>query len=251
VPAVTVVIPVRYGSTRFPGKALANETGKTLVQHVYERAQQATRVGAVVVATDDERIRAAVASFGGRAVMTSTDHPNGTSRIAEAAAGLDSDIIVNVQGDEPEIEPALIDVAIEALERDAACVMSTVGSPFAADEDPADPNIVKVVADRAGRAMLFSRAPIPHFRDADAATTLEGRAGPYKHVGLYVYRRAFLGRYVELPPTPLEQAESLEQLRVLEHGERIAVAIAVARHHGIDTPAQYAAFVARERARHG
>lgn len=243
------MIPVRHGSTRFPGKALARDTGKPLVQHVFERATQAKRVGAVVVATDDDRIRRAVESFGGTAMMTRADHVNGTSRIAEAAATLECELIVNVQGDEPEIEPELIDLAIDALERDAACVMSTVGSPFASDEDPTDPNIVKLVVDRAGRAMLFSRASIPYFRDGTAA--VDDEAGPYKHVGLYVYRRAFLERYVGLPPTPLERAEALEQLRVLEHGERIAVAIATARHHGIDTPEQYAAFVARERARHG
>lgn len=238
---VAVVIPARFASQRFPGKPLANETGKTLVQHVYEQAQRSTYAGDVLVAADDERIADAVRAFGGIVRMTRTDHPNGTSRIAEVAGDLDVDLIVNVQGDEPELEPALIDAAVGALIADPGCPMGTVASTFAAGEDPRDPNIVKVVLDQRGRAMYFSRACIPHDRDGIGARV-------YKHVGLYVYRREFLSTYVDLPPTPLERAECLEQLRVLEHGFGIAVAIGEAHHHGIDTPEQYAAFVARWRA---
>lgn len=234
------MIPARYGSSRFPGKVLARDTGRTLIEHVHERAALAAGVDAVVVATDDERVREAVESFGGRVVMTSPDHPNGTSRIAEAVADLAADVVVNVQGDEPELDPELIDRAIEALAQDRDCVMSTVASPFAAGEDPADPNIVKVVVDRRARALYFSRALVPH-RRAD----MDDAAAPLKHVGLYAYRRAFLGAYVRLPETPLERTECLEQLRVLEHGHAIAVAVAEAHHHGIDTEEQYRAFVAR------
>jgi 3-deoxy-manno-octulosonate cytidylyltransferase (CMP-KDO synthetase) len=242
-PAIAI-IPARYQSHRFAGKVLADRTGKTLIQHVYEQVSQAARVNRVLVATDDDRIRSAVEAFGGEATMTRADHPNGTSRIAEVAEALADELIVNVQGDEPEIEPGLIDLAIQTLIRDPDCVMSTLASPFASDEDPADPHIVKVVADAAGRALYFSRALIPYDRDGT------GTAPPLKHVGMYVYRREFLLRYVTLPPTPLEQAERLEQLRVLEHGERIAVAIGDVQYHGIDTEAQYEAFVERKSRSH-
>jgi len=196
----------------------------------------------VIVATDDDRIRAAVEAYGGEAVMTRPDHPNGTSRVAEAAESIDADLIVNVQGDEPEIDPALIDLVIDALDGDPGCPVGTVACPFGPGEDAADPNVVKVVLDRRGRAMYFSRALIPVVRDAADAT---GAAEPLRHVGLYAYRREFLPIYVALEPTPLEQAERLEQLRVLEHGHRITVAIAHSPHCGIDTPEQYEAFVQR------
>jgi len=244
-----VVIPARYGSTRFPGKVLAAETGRPLIQHVYERAALASCVDEVIVATDDDRIRRATQAFGGRAIMTRSDHPNGTCRIAEVAESIDADLIVNVQGDEPELEPALIDLAVRALVDDPDCPMSTAGSPFAPDEDPADENIVKVVVNRRGRAMYFSRSLIPFDRGAPASSgpRAAGVAAPLKHIGLYVYRRPFLAQYVRLEPTPLERTERLEQLRALEHGYDIAVALGEAHHHGIDTPQQYAAFVARWR----
>lgn len=238
---VTVVIPARFASTRFPGKVLADLTGKPLIQHVYEQAQRASRVDRVLVATDDEHICEVVRGFGGEAVLTRADHPNGTSRIAEAAADIEGEFIVNVQGDEPEIDPAIIDCAVDCLQASPDCVMSTLAAPFSLDEDPADPNIVKVVVDQSGRALLFSRAAIPHHRGRAAMEYL-------KHVGMYVYRRDFLRTYVSLEPTPLEQTEHLEQLRVLEHGHDIAVAIVNAKHHGIDTPEQYEAFVARQAA---
>ena len=243
----TVLIPARYDASRFPGKVLAAETGRPLIQHVYERAALASCVDEVIVATDDDRIRRATEAFGGRVVMTCTGHPNGTSRIAEVADAIDADLIVNVQGDEPELEPTVIDLAVKALVDDPGCPMGTAASPFAADEDPADPNIVKVVVDRRKRAMYFSRAVIPCNRGEVDSNDESGIAVPLKHVGLYVYRRAFLAEYVALTPTPLEQAERLEQLRALEHGYPIAVALGETRHHGIDTPEQYAAFVARWR----
>ena len=256
------VIPARYDSSRFPGKALAADTGRPLIVHVSERVRLAETVQRVIVATDDDRIRAAVEAHGGEAVMTGREHVNGTSRIAEIAPSIDAEFIVNVQGDEPEIDPHLIDLAVDALAGHDECPMSTVASPFADDEDPSDPNIVKVVVDRSGRALYFSRALIPFDRGGGAAFRLVGggggagatpqaaggakpQAAPLKHVGMYVYRRPFLDEYVRLPPTPLECAERLEQLRVLEHGYDIAVAIGRAHHHGIDTPEQYAAFVKR------
>jgi 3-deoxy-manno-octulosonate cytidylyltransferase (CMP-KDO synthetase) len=244
-PAVTAVIPARFDSVRFPGKMLADRTGKPLIQHVCERAGQSKLIGRIIVATDDERIASAVRIFGCEAVMTRRDHLNGTSRIAEAAKGLDSPIIVNVQGDEPDIDPLLIDRAVQALIDHADCPVATLASPFARDENPSDPNIVKVVISRAGHAMYFSRSLIPHDRDGGA---FSAAAAPLKHVGLYVYRREFLAAYASLPPTPLEQVEKLEQLRVLEHGHRIAVAIGEAHSHGIDTPEQYEAFVERTKA---
>lgn len=235
------VIPARYASVRFPGKVLADRTGKPLIQHVFERAARATLVKRVVVATDDDRIVRAVKAFGGEAIMTRRDHPNGTSRIAEVAQELDAPIIVNVQGDEPEIEPALIDLTIGTLADHPDCEIATLASPFGRDEDPSNPNIVKVVLDRAGRALYFSRALIPHVRDGAATAG----SGPLKHVGLYVYRRSFLTTYAGLHPTPLESLEQLEQLRFLEHGFKIAVALGEAKFHGIDTPEQYEAYVQR------
>lgn len=237
---VVAVIPARYQSSRFPGKPLAKETGKLLVQHVVNQVKQAQSIDLALVATDDERIFDAVTAFGGQAVMTAADHPNGTSRIAEVVQGLpeDYDIIVNVQGDEPEIEPELIDRLVEGLLADPAAPMATLASEFAADEDPADPNIVKLVLNQKNQAMYFSRSLIPFDRDKRGHT-------PLKHPGMYAYRRAFLLQYVQLPVSPLEQLEQLEQLRALENGYPIAVVKAVVRHHGIDTPQQYAAFVKR------
>ncbi len=238
----TAIIPARLGSTRFPGKVLADRTGKPLIQHVYEQTIRASLIDRVIVATDDERVRDAVQSFGGEAAMTRTDHPNGSSRAAEVAATLQCDIVVNVQGDEPEIEPDVLDAAIEGLVRQDDCVVATIASLFGDDEDPDNPNIVKVVVDQQQRALYFSRSLVPFPRVASTGT-------PLKHIGVYVYRRPFLIQYVMLPPTPLELAESLEQLRVLEHGYKMAVVTTEAHHHGIDTPKQYDAFVQRFAAR--
>lgn len=238
------IIPARLGSTRFPRKVLADETGHPLVWHVAQAAMRARRVSRVVVAADDEEVREALGPSETEVVLTSREHPNGTSRLAEAAALLNLHprrIIVNVQGDEPEIEPGVIDAAIATLAESEADV-ATVASDFLPGQDPGDPNIVKVVLTRDGRAMYFSRALIPHHRDGGAAP-----AQPLRHVGLYAYRRAFLEEYVALEPTPLESAERLEQLRILEHSHSIAVAVCESSRHGIDTPEQYAAFVERWR----
>jgi len=245
------IIPARYDSSRFPGKPLADKTGKPLIQHVVEQVWRAQCVERIIVATDDLRIHNAVAAFGGESMMTRSDHPNGTSRIGEVIQGIDDvpQVIVNVQGDEPEIEPKVIDALIQGLSAQApweqgGAPMATLGSAFADDEDPADPNIVKLVVDRNGMALYFSRSLIPYDR------LQEGLASPrtLKHPGVYAYRPDFLFRYLQLEPTPLEEIEKLEQLRVLEHGYRIAVVQVDVDHHGIDTPQQYDAFVSRYQA---
>lgn len=237
------VIPARFASTRFPGKPLADLTGKPLILHVLERAAACRTVGRIIVATDDARIRDVVERAGHECRMTRADHPNGTCRIAEVARGLDEDLVVNIQGDEPQIEPELVDRTVRLLAGRPDVPMATLVSPFAPGEDPANPNIVKCVRAVDGRALYFSRSVVPHDRDRgpDAAR-------PMKHVGLYAYRRAFLETFVSLPATPLERTESLEQLRVLEHGYAILCAEGEAHFTGIDTPEQYAAFVERTKA---
>jgi len=246
----TVVIPARLGSTRFPGKVLAADTGRPMVAHVYQAAINSKAVHRVIVATDDKTVLRAVRDFGGEAVMTSSKHENGTSRIAEAAdiLGLPNDeIVVNAQGDEPELEPKLISATVRALVLSGAA-MSTVACPFAPEDELDDRNVVKVVRRLDGAALYFSRASIPCDRDHDAPP----EAQPLRHVGLYAYRAGFLRKYSKLAPTPLERAEKLEQLRALEHGYAIAVAVrAVRLYGGIDTPEQYKAFVARWKARRG
>ncbi|MEM9416208.1 MAG: 3-deoxy-manno-octulosonate cytidylyltransferase [Planctomycetota bacterium] len=240
------VLPARYASTRLPGKPLLAETGKPLIQHVVERVTQAERVGRVIVATDDERIFDAVAAFGGEAVMTRADHPNGTSRLAEVVGQLGctgDELVLNVQGDEPEIDPGVIDALVDAMLRDAEAPMGTVAAPLTEPTDIANPNVVKVVCDRRGRALYFSRSPIPFERDPQ--TDAAQRPAYLRHLGLYAYRAAFLPVYAALPTTPLEDAEKLEQLRALEHGHAIRVIQTDHAHSGIDTPEQYAAFVAR------
>ncbi len=243
--SATAIIPARFASTRFPGKPLADATGTPLIAHVCEAASRASRVVRVVVATDDDRIADAARAAGAEAVLTHPDHPNGTSRLAEAAdlLGLADDaIVVNVQGDEPEIDPGVIDAAIEAMTTSGVEV-STIASPITDESEAQDHNVVKVVVDRAGRALYFSRARIPHQRDGGADAGHAGRG--LRHVGLYCYTARFLRLYANLPETPLERAERLEQLRVLEHGHAIAVAIRPTTHTGIDTPEQYDAFVRR------
>ena len=238
---ITAIIPARFASTRFEGKALADIVGKPMVQHVFERASRASLVSEVIVATDDERILAAVERFGGRAVMTGKGHETGTDRLAEVAAGLDGDLIVNVQGDEPLIEPAMIDEAIRPLLDQSSVPMGTLKSRITTLHDFLSPNVVKVVTDRDGFALYFSRSPLPNFRDKwhdlkDEAF-VSGKLLCYKHVGLYAYRRDFLLRFAQLPPTCLEQAEKLEQLRVLENGYRIRVVETEHSSIGVDTPA--------------
>jgi 3-deoxy-manno-octulosonate cytidylyltransferase (CMP-KDO synthetase) len=226
------VIPARYASTRFPGKALADIAGRPMIEHVYRRASAAHNVDAVVVATDDTRIADAVARFGGDVRMTRASHRTGTDRIAEIAETLDCDLIVNLQGDEPLIEPAAIDEAIEPFRDDAGLNMTSLCMRFGVTEDAADPNVVKVVTDLRGFARYFSRAPIPYVRDHTGTNVA---AGPFKHIGLYVQRREFLLKIASLEPTPLERAEALEQLRTLEHG--FAIKMVETKHNsiGVDT----------------
>ena len=237
------VIPARMASKRFPGKPLADLTGKPMIVHVLERVARCRSVGRILVATDDARIVDAVRAAGFEARMTDPAHPNGTSRVAEVARTLEEELIVNVQGDEPQIEPALVDRTVEALAARPDMPMATLVSPFAPGEDPANPNIVKCVTAVDGRALYFSRSLVPFDRDR-----APGAAAPRKHVGLYAYRRAFLDVFVGLAPTPLERTESLEQLRALEHGHPILCAEGEAHFTGIDTPEQYAEFVRRMKA---
>lgn len=216
--SAVAIVPARYASTRFPGKALARIAGLPMLQRVVEGARQAKRVREVIVATDDERIAEACRAFGAPVTMTSPDHPTGTDRLAEASRGLPDAIIVNVQGDEPLIEGFVVDAAVAALEESPEAPMSTV--VHRAEPDAlADPNRVKVVLDRRGFALYFSRAAIPYRRDAAPDAPL------WQHVGLYAYRREFLQRFVALGESPLERAEALEQLRALEHGHRIRAAV--------------------------
>jgi 3-deoxy-manno-octulosonate cytidylyltransferase (CMP-KDO synthetase) len=223
-PTVIGIIPARYGSTRLPGKALRLILGKPMVQRVYERALEARTVSSVCVATDDERIARVVEGFGGRALMTSPDHPSGTDRLAEAARGMDAEIIVNVQGDQPFLDPLMIEEAVQPLLDDPGLPMATLMHAVARPEDLEDPAVVKVVVGRAGDALYFSRSLIPYPRQATPHPV-------YEHVGLYVYRRDFLQQLAQLPPTPLEKVESLEQLRVLEHGFRLRVVETRCRDH--------------------
>lgn len=242
----TVVIPARYASTRFPAKILACATGRPLVQHVVDQARKCRSVRDVVVATDDRRIAEALAPFGTTTVMTSPSHPSGTDRIAEVARTLNDDVVVNVQGDEPEIEPEIIDGLVTLLREHPGADMATAATPFPAGADVTNPNLVKVALGLDGRALYFSRSVVPHWRDAAAAgTTGEGRPTYYLHLGIYAYRREFLLRYAAWAPTPLEQTEKLEQLRVLEHGGQIRVLTVRRATHGIDTPEQYQEFVQR------
>ena len=237
----TVVIPARFGSTRFPAKILASRTGKPLVQHVVEQARKCLLIREVIVATDDKRIVDALRPFGTHAVMTSPDHQSGTDRIAEVARDLSDEIVVNVQGDEPEIEPEIIDALVDRLAH-STDDMATAATPLASGADPTNPNLVKVVLDRASRALYFSRWPIPYHRDSTPKADLPY----YLHLGIYAYRREFLLQFSSLPQTPLEQAEKLEQLRALEHGKSIYVRVVSRATHGIDTPEQYEEFVGRQ-----
>jgi 3-deoxy-manno-octulosonate cytidylyltransferase (CMP-KDO synthetase) len=226
-----VIIPARYESSRFPGKPLADIAGRPMIAHVYERATAARSIGAVMVATDDDRIRKAVEAFGGIVRLTGSRHRTGTDRLAEVAAQLDCALVVNVQGDEPLIEPAMIDEAVAPFGCDDTLVMTTLKRCIHDPADLTNPHVVKVVTDANGFALYFSRACIPNPRPGGP------EARVFKHVGLYVYRREFLLRFATLRPTPLEQAEGLEQLRALEHGFRIKVVETSYDSIGVDTPA--------------
>ena len=241
--AIVALIPARFASTRLPGKPLCDILGKSMIQHVYERARRARLVERVLVATDDERIARVVRGFGGECVMTSPEHATGTDRLAEAVGATDASVVVNVQGDEPLLEPERIDAAIAPLLQDAGVAMSTLSLPLCDVDDMLAPSVVKVVSDAKGNALYFSRSPIPYVRlgaAADlraAAQAAVERGLARRHVGLYVYRRAVLQRLAALPPAPLEQAEGLEQLRALHHGIAIRVVAALGREsQAVDTP---------------
>lgn len=225
--AIVAIIPARFGSIRLPGKPLSDIHGKPMIQRVHERVRGARCVERILVATDDERIASAVRAFGGEAVMTSPDHATGTDRLAEAVRGTDAAIVVNVQGDLPMLDPAGIDAAVEPMLEDATLPMATLSLPLADVEEMLSPSVVKVVTDARGDALYFSRSPIPHVRVGGdlraAAAEAVARGLARKHVGLYVYRREALERFASLPPSPVEQAEALEQLRALHHGMRIRV----------------------------
>lgn len=242
----TIIIPARLASTRLPRKLLLAETGKPLIQHTYEAAARARKPQGVVVAADHEEIAATVRAFGGRVEMTSPDCASGTDRVAEVARRLtDVDVLVNVQGDEPELSGEAIDLAVELLERDPSAVMSTLATPIRKKEKLLDPACVKVVFDARGRALYFSRSPIPCARDwRDEMLSAEPPLF-YQHIGLYAYRRDFLLQLAGIPRCDLEKTENLEQLRVLHAGESIQVGVIDEPAIGIDTPADYRAFVAR------
>lgn len=227
-----IVIPAKLSSTRLPGKALLKETGKYLIQHVYERALEVRCASGILVATDSREIFEAVLGFGGNAVMTSPDHMCGTDRMAEAATNLDAEILINIQGDEPLFSPRAVEEAVEELEKDPRADMATLACRVKDAARFNDPNAVKVVADRHGFALYFSRSPIP-----------SGSEAYLHHVGLYVFRREVLFRFTRIPPGPLERAERLEQLRALENGLKVKVVLSPTPSLDINTLEDYAAFV--------
>lgn len=241
-----VIIPARFASTRLPGKMLLEAAGMPLIQHTYERARAARLAATVIVATDDRRIMAAVEAFGGAATMTDPAHSSGSARAAEAAQSVDADIIVNLQGDEPEIDPAHIDRLIDAQAR-LAPFAATLACPFPVGANPEDPSCVKAVLGRrieegAFDALYFTRAPAPFPRDARGAPN---HADFYLHIGVYAFRRDSLAAFAAAPESRLERIERLEQLRILEMGERIVALLVSAAAPGVDTAAEFAAFKAR------
>ncbi len=237
-----IVIPARYGSKRLRGKPLLKQTGKYLVQHVYERACLARRANRVIIATDDPRIVAAVNHFGGQVMLTRRDHASGTDRVAEVARALDADIVINLQGDEPLVDPEALDMLPELLQGDQGADVATLATPITSREQWQNPNCVKVVCDAAGRARYFSRSPIPFIRDGEPNFTAQPPQF-LQHLGLYAYRRAFLLQLAPRPPPPLEQAEKLEQLRILALGQRIRVGMVAHAGRGVDTLEDYQAFL--------
>ncbi len=230
------VIPARYNSTRFPGKPLVDILGKTMIQRVYEQAQKAKTIQHVIVATDDQRIFDEVQRFGGDVRMTPRHLQNGTERVAWVAADLNYSIIANIQGDEPFIDPVSIDVAVSLLLDDDRAVMSTLAKPVSSEEELHNPNLPKVIMDQQQYAIYFTRAVIPHIRDATSQSEWLNLHRYFRHIGMYVYRQSFLTAYVKLKATPLEQAEKLEQLRALEHGYKIKIGVVPRAPQGIDTP---------------
>jgi 3-deoxy-manno-octulosonate cytidylyltransferase (CMP-KDO synthetase) len=242
--SVVAIIPARYGSTRLLGKPLADIGGKPMIQHVYESASKAQVLDRVLVATDDRRIEKAVRGFGGEVMMTSSNHPSGTDRLAEVARKVKADWLVNLQGDLPFIQPETISRAVMPMRRDRNIPMGTVCTPILDEREWRNPNIVKVIIDRAGFALYFSRAPIPYYRirvvdpkGAKIPPRAKHRLWGFRHLGLYVYRYDFLLKFARLRPTALERIESLEQLRALHNGYRIYVAQVDERSVEVDTPA--------------
>jgi 3-deoxy-manno-octulosonate cytidylyltransferase (CMP-KDO synthetase) len=225
------VIPARFASSRFPGKPLADLDGRPMIEHVYRRVERSQAVSRVIVATDDLRVATAVSRFGGEVRLTRPDHLTGTDRLAEVATTLECDVIVNVQGDEPLIDPGAIDEAVAALTAESGTHITTLYRRISDPGELKNPNIVKVAIDRAGFALYFSRAPIPYVRDPRG-----GWPPLYRHIGLYAYRRSALLVLAALEPTPLERAEALEQLRALEHGIRIKAVESAYDSFGVDTP---------------
>ena len=254
---IIAVIPARYGSTRFVGKVLARDTGKFLIQHTYEQDCQAKLPDKVIIAADDQRVVGAANTFGAECVITSPEHKSGTDRIAEAVANIDVEIVVNLQADEPEIDPQNIDYLANLLLKNPDYPMATLAADFGNSRQVADPNIVKVIISRRlsstsdesqgtseeiGRAIYFSRAPIPYDREEAGI----GKTEQYlRHIGIYAYRKEFLLKITALPQTPLEKIEKLEQLRAIENGYSILVGKVEHTCDGIDTPEQYAEFVKR------
>lgn len=233
-----IIIPARYGSTRFPGKALANLGGKPVIQWVYERAKKAKGISSVIVATDSQDILTSVKAFGGEAVLTSEHHASGTDRIAEVARDIICDIIINVQGDEPFIRPEMIEQTVELLKDERASI-STLAKKIDSSPELIDPNVVKVAFDEEGFALYFSRSPVPYHRDrwrGIEAIEITTGVEVYKHIGIYGYRREVLLDLAEMPQSRLEKIEKLEQLRALEKGLKIKVGITLYETIGIDTP---------------
>ena len=254
---IIVCIPARYGSTRFPAKVLAKDTGKFLIQHVYEQAKLAKLPERVIIAADDKQIAQAAESFGAECIMTNPDCPSGTDRIAEAVGGLDFDIVVNLQGDEPEINPANIDTVAKLLVDNPKNSMATLVADFETKDQIADLNLVKVIVtqyarhnthDAPAKAIYFSRSVIPYDREQGGIGSVKNYL---RHLGIYAYRRDFLLKITKLPQTPLEKLEKLEQLRAIENGFDILVAKVKHTCAGIDTPVQYAEFVKRYKSRRG
>jgi 3-deoxy-manno-octulosonate cytidylyltransferase (CMP-KDO synthetase) len=241
---IIACIPARYGSTRLAGKVLAKDTGKFLIQHTYERACAASLPEKVIIAADDEKIAAAAGTFGAECILTSVEHKSGTDRIAEAVKDIDVEIVVNLQADEPEIDPQNIDYLAELLVKNPDYQMATLAADFQNPEQIANPDIVKVITDSNGRAIYFSRAPIPYDRDKSGVGKLQQYL---RHIGIYAYRKQFLLKITALPQTKLEKIEKLEQLRAIENGFSILVGKVKHTCDGIDTPDQYAEFVARVR----
>lgn len=229
------VIPARFASSRFPGKVLAEIAGKPMLQHVWERASMVRYLTSILIATDDERVYTAARAFGAAVRMTRSDHLSGTDRVAEAASAETAEIVVNIQGDEPLIDPGAIDLAVLPLVHDSSVEMSTLMKRIEDPVEIGDPNVVKVVTNREGDAIYFSRSAIPYVREP-----AECSLPHYKHIGLYAYRRDFLLGYPALPVGPLERAERLEQLRALENGHRIRVVETDSESLGVDTPQDFA-----------